>query len=53
MAHFYLVDDLTDASVGSTVVVEGQEARHAVTVSRVRVGESLALGDGRGTSVRG
>jgi 16S rRNA (uracil1498-N3)-methyltransferase len=53
VAHFYLVDDLTDASVGSTVVVEGQEARHAVTVSRVRVGESLALGDGRGTSVRG
>lgn len=53
MAHFYLVDDLADASVGSTVVVEGQEARHAVTVSRVRVGESLSLGDGRGTSVRG
>jgi len=53
VAHFYLVDDLADASVGSTVVVEGQEARHAVTVSRVRVGESLSLGDGRGTSVRG
>jgi len=53
VAHFYLVDDLADASVGSTVVVGGQEARHAVTVSRVRAGESLALGDGRGTSVRG
>jgi len=53
VAHFYLVDDLADASVGSTVVVVGQEARHAVTVSRVRVGESLSLGDGRGTSVRG
>jgi 16S rRNA (uracil1498-N3)-methyltransferase len=53
VAHFYLVDDLSEASVGGTVVVEGQEARHAVTVSRVRVGESLSLGDGRGTSVRG
>jgi 16S rRNA (uracil1498-N3)-methyltransferase len=53
VAHFYLVDDLSDALVGSTVVVEGQEARHAVTVSRVRVGEPLSLGDGRGTSVRG
>jgi 16S rRNA (uracil1498-N3)-methyltransferase len=53
VAHFYLVDDLSDALVGRTVVVEGREARHAVTVSRVRVGEPLSLGDGRGTSVRG
>ena len=53
MAHFYLVDDLADAEAGSSVVVTGSEARHAVTVSRVRVGESLTLGDGRGVVVRG
>ena len=53
MAHFYLVDDLTEAVPGSTVTVAGSEARHAVTVSRVRVGEALTLGDGRGLVVRG
>jgi len=53
VAHFYLVDDLTEAVAGSTVTVTGAEARHAVTVSRVRVGEQLTLGDGRGTVVRG
>jgi 16S rRNA (uracil1498-N3)-methyltransferase len=53
VAHFYLVDDLTEAVAGSTVTVTGAEARHAVTVSRVRTGESLTLGDGRGTVVRG
>ncbi|WP_423917463.1 16S rRNA (uracil(1498)-N(3))-methyltransferase [Frigoribacterium sp. 2-23] len=53
MAHFYLVDDLDEARVGSRVVVSGPEARHAVTVSRVRVGESLRLGNGRGLVVEG
>ena len=53
MAHFYLIDDLVTATVGSTVVVTGTEARHAVTVSRVRVGESLRAGNGRGLVVEG
>lgn len=53
MAHFYLVDELTDAEAGSTVEVTGSEARHAVTVSRVRVGESLTLGNARGLVVHG
>ena len=53
MAHFYLVDDLVAAEVGSTVELTGSEARHAVTVSRVRVGEALTLGNGRGLVVRG
>ena len=53
MAHFYLVDGLTDAEAGSTVEVTGSEARHAVTVSRVRVGEALILGNARGLVVQG
>lgn len=48
MAHFYLADALDTTSVGSTVILDGPEARHAATVSRVRVGETLAIGNGRG-----
>ena len=39
--------------VGSWVSLVGAEAKHAVTVSRVRVGESLQLGDGAGSLARG
>ena len=53
MAHAYLVDDLAATEPGATVVVTGQEARHAVTVSRVRLGEALRVGDGRGLVVDG
>ena len=53
MAHFYLSDDLESASVGSRVSVTGQEARHAVTVSRIAVGESIAIGNGAGLVVTG
>jgi 16S rRNA (uracil1498-N3)-methyltransferase len=52
MAHFFLSEALGQATVepavGSTVSVTGAEAKHAVTVSRVRQGESLQLGDGAG-----
>ncbi|GAA4666791.1 16S rRNA (uracil(1498)-N(3))-methyltransferase [Frondihabitans cladoniiphilus] len=53
MAHFYLVEELASSTVGSDVVVTGPEARHAVTVSRVRPGESLRVGNGRGLVVEG
>lgn len=53
MAHAYLVDDLAATEPGATVVVTGQEARHAVTVSRIRLGEALRVGDGRGLVVDG
>lgn len=53
MAHFYLADELAETSVGSEVVLTGAEARHAVTVSRVRVGEGLRVGNGRGLVVEG
>lgn len=53
MASLYLVDSLDGASVGGTVVLDGAEGRHAVTVARVRVGETLRIADGRGTVVTG
>jgi 16S rRNA (uracil1498-N3)-methyltransferase len=49
----HLVPSLDGAGVGSTVTVEGDEAHHAVAVRRLRVGESVVLTDGRGTSVTG
>jgi 16S rRNA (uracil1498-N3)-methyltransferase len=53
VAHFYLNEDLDSASIGSLVSVTGQEARHAVTVSRIAVGESIAVGNGAGLIVTG
>ncbi len=49
----HLVPSLDGAAVGSTVTVEGDEAHHAVAVRRLRVGESVVLTDGLGTSVVG
>ena len=42
---------VTGVTAGETVVVEGDEARHAVVVRRIRVGEQVVLVDGAGTSV--
>lgn len=44
----HLVPDLAGVRAGDTVVVEGEEAHHAVVVRRMRVGEALQLADGRG-----
>lgn len=48
MAHFYLSDDLTPASVGSTLTLAGSEGHHAQAVSRIREGEQIQLGNGQG-----
>ena len=52
MAHFFLSETLDTGRVpvteGATVSVTGAEAKHAVTVSRVRPGETLLLGNGAG-----
>ncbi len=55
MSHLYLDEslDLSRLAPGDSVELTGDEARHAVTVSRVRPGERLAIGDGRGTVVHG
>ena len=47
------VPSLDGARVGSTVDVTGDEAHHAVTVRRTRVGERVALTDGLGRAVVG
>lgn len=55
MSHLYLDEslDLAGVAPGDAVELTGDEARHAVTVSRVRTGERIAIGDGRGTVVHG
>jgi 16S rRNA (uracil1498-N3)-methyltransferase len=55
MSHLYLDEslDLESVAPGATVELSGDEARHAVTVSRVRTGERIAIGDGRGIRVHG
>lgn len=42
----FLVDELP---AGDRFVLDGPEGHHAATVARLRVGEVLLLGDGRGT----
>ena len=49
----HLADSLADARAGALVEVTGDEAHHAVAVRRLRVGESVVLTDGVGTSVTG
>lgn len=53
MAHFYLSEDLAAAVVGDRVSITGTEARHAVTVSRLAVGETISIGNGAGLIVAG
>ena len=53
MASLYLVDELDGVTAGDTVSHGGAEGRHAVSVARVRVGETLRIADGRGTVVTG
>lgn len=50
MASLYLNPELepADAELGARVSVTGDEARHAVQVARVRLGERIAIGDGSG-----
>ncbi|TFC93457.1 16S rRNA (uracil(1498)-N(3))-methyltransferase [Cryobacterium sp. TMT3-29-2] len=50
MAHFFIDEALlaTDCVPGAVVGITGAEARHAVTVSRVRPGEHLQIGNGAG-----
>lgn len=52
-APVFLADDLDNAGPGTQVTLRGEEARHATTVRRIRVGETVELVDGRGTRVRG
>lgn len=55
MATMYLDPGLggPDGTPASVVELAGEEARHAIAVARVRVGERIAISDGRGLVVRG
>ena len=53
MAHFYIDEELESAAVGDLVSLGGTEARHAVTVSRLTVGETVSIGNGAGLVVSG
>lgn len=53
MASLYLSSALESTEVGSVVTLTGDEAKHAVTVARTRVGERLAIGNGRGLVASG
>lgn len=53
MASLYLSDELGAPAPGARVEVTGDEARHALQVARIRVGERIAVGDGRGTIAHG
>lgn len=53
MAHLYIDEELDDAQVGDSVSLTQAEARHAVTVSRLGVGEAIAISNGAGLTVTG
>jgi 16S rRNA (uracil1498-N3)-methyltransferase len=51
----FLLDDLADPlpMVGSQIQLAGDEGRHAALVRRIRPGEMIMIGNGRGQGVRG
>lgn len=51
MAHLYLVDHQR-LIAGETVRLSGDEAHHAAKAARLRVGERVQIGDGRGHLAR-
>lgn len=53
MAGQYLIEHLDGIEIGDRVFLEGPEAHHAASVSRVRVGEHVRVGDGQGRVVAG
>ncbi|MFJ9408122.1 16S rRNA (uracil(1498)-N(3))-methyltransferase [Streptomyces sp. NPDC101393] len=52
-APVFLVDSLADVRAGGTLILDGPEGRHAVSVRRLRVGEEVVLTDGGGSGARG
>jgi 16S rRNA (uracil1498-N3)-methyltransferase len=51
----FLLNDLADPlpMVGAHLTLGGDEGRHAVVVRRIRPGEMVMIGNGRGSGVRG
>ncbi len=53
MSSLYVREDLESTGVGDSVTLRGPEAKHAVSVSRLRVGETTSIGNGRGLIATG
>jgi 16S rRNA (uracil1498-N3)-methyltransferase len=53
VANQYLSEELGVLAIGDIAVVAGPEARHAVTVSRLDVGERVRVGNGTGLVTSG
>ncbi|WP_309128527.1 16S rRNA (uracil(1498)-N(3))-methyltransferase [Microbacterium sp.] len=53
MALHFIVPDCSTADVGELITLTGAEAKHAAVVRRVRVGESVSIGDGSGVWLEG
>lgn len=53
MANRYLDEHLAAVAPGDRVSIVGPEARHAVTVSRLRTGERVSVGNGAGLIAQG
>jgi len=53
VALHFVTDDAASAQPGDTVTLTGPEAHHAAAVRRVRVDETVTLGDGRGAWLSG
>ncbi|WP_431806206.1 16S rRNA (uracil(1498)-N(3))-methyltransferase [Microbacterium paraoxydans] len=53
MALHFLVETAGGAAVGDVVALTGAEAKHAAVVRRLRVGEAVTVGDGRGVWLSG
>ncbi|MCS3444410.1 16S rRNA (uracil(1498)-N(3))-methyltransferase [Microbacterium phyllosphaerae] len=53
MALHFLLESSSDATVGDLVSLTGAEAKHAAVVRRLRVGESVTVGDGAGVWLTG
>lgn len=53
MALHFLLESASDAVAGDVVTLTGAEAKHAAVVRRLRVGESVTIGDGAGVWLTG
>lgn len=53
MPLHFLVESSSSAAVGDTISLTGAEAKHAAVVRRIRVGESVSIGDGAGVWLEG
>lgn len=53
MPLHFLWEEATGAGPGDAITLTGAEAHHAATVRRVRVGEEVTVGDGRGAWLEG